>query len=52
MDKREALMLSEAEALELYRFTKHDYISIRDYPELTRLIARISAYLHAKAKVA
>jgi len=35
------IVLSDDEARELQRFTRHDYISGRDYPALLRLLLRV-----------
>jgi hypothetical protein len=43
--RREAVVLSEQEAAELYRYTKNDYISPNTYPHLCKLIARLDRYV-------
>lgn len=46
MDK--PIIVSEDEAIELYRFTKNDYINPNNYPALLRLLTRISKSVDAK----
>jgi len=41
----EPLTLSQAEAEELHRFTRNDYISPNSYPALLKLLARIERAL-------
>ena len=42
------IVISYEEAVELYRFTRNDYINPNTYPALLRLIDRVSQYLHAQ----
>ena len=44
----EPIVLSEAEAAELYRFTQHSYISPTIYPALSRLLDRVVAWLSVR----
>jgi hypothetical protein len=51
---QEVITLSDAEALELYRFTQLDYISVNTYPALLSLLNRVSRRveeLHAQSDV-
>jgi len=42
------IVISHEEAIEIYRFTRNAYINPNNYPELLRLIDRVTQYLDAQ----